>query len=70
MWQMTLKQRRQHSELVAKLDELHRNPFSKVPEGYVFGENVEQDEKYNASLETLKNLLQALHDLEVAVKDQ
>ena len=70
MWQMTIKQRRQHTELVAKLDRLHRSPYAKPPPGYVFGENTDDDEKYNASLEELKKLLQALHELEIAVKDR
>ena len=70
MWQMTLKQRRKHGEIISKLDELHRNKYSKVPNGYIFAENPEEDAKYNSCLETLKELLQELHDLEEAVRDR
>ena len=69
MWKMTLKQRRRHSALVAELDVLKRNPYSQVPKGYTFGETEEEDKKYNDAFETLKSLVEQLHELEVAVRD-
>jgi hypothetical protein len=70
MWQMTLKQRRRHGELVEQLHVLKRSPYSSVPQDYVFGQNLEEDEKYSDALETLKSLLEELHTLEMEVQDR
>lgn len=69
MWNMTLKQRRRHSALIVQLDELTRDPYAKTPKGYTRGENKEEDEKYIKVLESLKSLVEELHDLEVAARD-
>lgn len=69
MWKMTLKQRRRHGELMTHLDQLKRGSYSKVPEGYTFGENLEEDEKYGKALESLKSVVEALHELEVAARE-
>ena len=70
MWQMNLKQRRRHGELVEQLHVLKRSPYSSVPDGYVFGNDKEEDEKYQDALDTLKSLLQEMHDLEQEVRDR
>ncbi len=70
MWQMSLKQRRRHSELVEQLHVLRRSPYSSVPDGYVFGDNEGEDAKYNDALESLKSLLQEIHTLELEVRDR
>ena len=70
MWQMSLKQRRRHGELIKQLDQLKRSAYSTVPKGYVFGENEAEDEKYNDSLETLKSILEEMQRLEMAVRDR
>lgn len=69
MWQMTLKQRRRRGELIAQLDQLKRDPYSRVPKGYTLGEDQEEDEKYIKVLESLKSLVEELHELEVAARD-
>jgi len=69
MWNMTLKQRRRHSELIAQLDELKRDPYSQMPKEYTLGENQEEDEKYIGALESLKSVVEELHELEVAARD-
>lgn len=69
MWKMTLKQRRRQGELIAHLDELKRRPYSQVPEGYTFGENLEEDEKYDKALESFKSVVEELHELEMTARD-
>ncbi len=68
MWKMTLRQRRRHGELMAHLDELKRDHYSQVPKGYTFGENLEEDKKYADALESLKSVVEELHELEVAAR--
>ena len=70
MWKMSLKQRRRHTELLGRLDELKRNPYCKVPDGYVFGENEEEDAKYSEALQSLKTVLEEMHELNMAVQDR
>ena len=70
MWQMSLKQRRRHGELIEQLHHLKRSPYSSVPNDYVFGESEEEDAKYNDALETLKTLLEKMHSLEQEVRDR
>ncbi len=69
MWKMNLKQRRRHGELVKQLDELRRSPYCKVPDGYKYGENEEEDAKYSEALESLKAVLEEMHELDMAVRD-
>lgn len=69
MWKMTLKQRRRQGELIAHLDKLKRDPYSQVPKKYSFGENLEEDEKYNKALESFKSVVTELHELEMAARD-
>jgi hypothetical protein len=69
MWNMTLKQRRRQRELVAQLDELKRDPYAKMPKGYTLGENQEEDEKYMKVLESLKAVVEEMHELEVTARD-
>jgi hypothetical protein len=69
MWKMTLKQRRRQGELIARLDELKQEPYARVPEKYIFGDDPEEDDKYNNALETFKKLVEELHELEMAARD-
>ena len=69
MWKMTLKQRRRQGELIAQLDELKRDPYSQVPKGYTFGENLQEDEKFDKALEFFKSVVEELHELEMAARD-
>ena len=68
MWKMTLKQRRRHSELLAQLHALKKNPYIKVPPGYVPGANPEEDTKYQAALESLNSLVEEIYQLEASAK--
>jgi hypothetical protein len=61
---MTLKQRRRHGKLVAQLDQLRKQPYMTVPEGYVVDENPEEDEKYKRAFEALEAVVKELHELE------
>ncbi|MDG1444226.1 MAG: hypothetical protein P8R02_16225 [Pseudomonadales bacterium] len=70
MWKMTLKQRRQHGELVARLDVLKKSPYSSVPAGYSFGEDTEEDKKYEDALASLAAVLEEMHDLDQKVSEQ
>ena len=69
MWKMTLKQRRRQGELIAHLDALKRDPYSQVPKGYTFGENPEEDEKYNKLLESVHSAVEELHEIEMAARE-
>jgi len=69
MWQMTLKQRRRRGELVAELDALKRNSYSRIPDDYVHGEDTEEDEKYEDALKTLKSIVEEMHAIEIAARD-
>jgi hypothetical protein len=69
MWRMTLKQRRRHGVLMARLDDFKRNPYAKVPDGYEFGANEEEDALYTEALETLTTLVEEIHGLEVAGRE-
>ena len=69
MWKMTLKQRRRQGELIARLDELKRDRYSQLPKGYTLGENQGEDEKYIKALESLKSVVEELHELEAAARD-
>lgn len=69
MWQMTLKQRRRQGELIARLDALKRDPYCHVPKGYTFGENLQEDEKYDKALESFKLVVEELYELEIAARD-
>jgi len=40
-----------------------------VPKGYVFGENLQEDEKYNEALASFKSIVEALHELEMAARN-
>ncbi len=69
MWQMTLKQRRRHGELMSTLDRLKRDPYAKIPEGYVEGESPEEDEKYKQAFEELKSIIEEIYELEVTARE-
>ena len=69
MWKMTLKQRRRRGELVTELDALKRNPYSKIPNDYVHGENPEEDEKYESALRTLQTIVEEMQEIELAARD-
>jgi hypothetical protein len=70
MWQMTLKQRRRHGELMNQLDTLKRDPYLQVPDGYTFDENPEEDKKYYEALNSFKELVEQIHNVEVAASEQ
>ena len=70
MWQMTLKQRRRHSELMKQLDNLKRNPHLKVPDDYAFDEDPEEDKKHYQAMESFKSLVEEIHALEVAANER
>lgn len=67
---MTLKQRRRHGELMKQLDTLKRDPYLQVPDGYTFDENPEEDKKYYEALNTFKELVENIHELEVAANER
>lgn len=69
MWKMTLKQRRRQRELIADLDALKRSPYSSVPSGYSFGEDLEEDKKYEDLLKSLSTILEEMHLLEETARD-
>jgi hypothetical protein len=64
MWRMTLKQRRKHGELMAQLHALKKNPYVKIPPGYIPGEKPEEDDKYKAALDSLNSLVEEIYLLE------
>ena len=64
MWKMTLKQRRRHGELMAQIEDMRNNAYLWPPEGYASGENEEEDEKYQKAMETFRELIEELHQLE------
>ena len=66
MWRMTLKQRRRHGELMALLERMKNDPYLQVPEGYTFGDNPEEDEKYKSVQESFGAAVTEVHALEVA----
>ena len=68
MWKMTLKQRRRQRELITDLDRLKKSPYSSVPPGYTFGEDLEEDKKYEDSLKTLGKILEEMHQLEESAR--
>lgn len=70
MWKMSLKQRRYHGELIKQLDQLKSSPYSSVPDGYIFGEDKDEDAKYEAALASLKTVLEEMHELNKAVNDR
>jgi hypothetical protein len=69
MWKMTLKQRRRHSELMKELDKLKRDPYLMVPESYTFGEDLEEDEKYQTVLASFKSVVEEINNIEVAARE-
>ena len=70
MWQMTLKQRRRHGELVAEFDRLKRNPYLQMPEDYEFGKDAEEDEKYREVIEAFNKIVTEMHEIEEAAKQR
>ena len=70
MWQMTLKQRRRHSELMAQLDKLKRDKYLRVPAGYKAGINEEEDAKYKQAIETLAGIVDDIQALENQARDR
>ncbi len=69
MWKMTLKQRRRQRELIADLDALKKSPYASVPTGYTFGEDLEEDKKYEELVTALGKILEEMHDLEEAARN-
>ncbi|MBQ73937.1 MAG: hypothetical protein CMQ20_02795 [Gammaproteobacteria bacterium] len=69
MWKMTLKQRRRQTELIALLDQLKRDPYSQIPKDYTFGDDPDEDEKYNKVLASFSSVVEELQKLEVAARD-
>jgi len=69
MWKMTLKQRRRQRELIADLDGLKKSPYASVPPGYNFGEDPEEDKKYEELLKSLGKILEEMHELEEAARN-
>ena len=69
MWKMTLKQRRRQRELIADLDALKKSPYASVPPGYSFGEDLEEDNKYEELVTALGKILEELHALEEAARN-
>ena len=63
---MTLKQRRRHGELMALLERMKNDPHLQVPEGYIPGDDPEEDEKYKSVQESFGKAVTELHELEVA----
>ena len=70
MWQMTLKQRRRHGQLMKELDTLKRDPYLIVPDDYALDENPEEDKKYYQAMESFKSLVEEIHALEVAASER
>lgn len=70
MWQMTLKQRRRHGELMKQLDTLKRDPYLQVPDGYTFDEKPDEDQKYYEALKSFKELVEEIRELEVAANER
>lgn len=66
---MTLKQRRRHGELMGEMDAFRRNPHAKVPDGYVFGEDEDEDARYTETRANLKAVIEELHELEVTARE-
>ena len=70
MWQMTIKQRRRHSELMREFDQLKRDPYLQVPADYQPGASPEEDAKYQSVQEKFKQVVEEIHALEQAVRDR
>ena len=69
MWKMTLKQRRRQRELISDLDALKKSPYSSVPPGYNFGDEPEEDKKYEDLLKSLGKILEEMHELEETARN-
>jgi hypothetical protein len=65
MWKMTLKQRRRQSELMAELERMKRNPYTRPPKGYVVGEKPEEDDKYTKAFAAVNEIIEELNNLEI-----
>lgn len=70
MWQMTLKQRRRHSELMQEFDKLKQDPYLQVPADYQVGENTEEDEKYRVTQEKFRQVVEEIHSIEQAARER
>ena len=70
MWQMTLKQRRRHRELVAEFDRLKQSPYLQVAEDYEVGKDPEEDEKYRAVIEAFNAVVTEMHEIEEAARQR
>lgn len=65
MWRMTLKQRRRHGELMARLEKLKQSPYLQPPDGYEVGKDPDEDEKYRSLQEEFMQALEELHEIEI-----
>lgn len=65
---MTLKQRRRHGEILARIDQLKRGAYAKPPQGYEFGINPEEDAKYMEVLEAVAALVEEAYEIEAAAR--
>ena len=70
MWQMTLKQRRRHRELVAEFDRLKTSPYLQLPEDYEVGKDPEEDEKYREVIEAFNAVVEEMHEIEEAARQR
>lgn len=68
MWQMTLKQRRRHRELMDLLSELKSHPHLQVTEDYEPGLDPEEDAKREATIEKFKRAMEEVHEIEEAAR--
>lgn len=70
MWKMTLKQRRRQSELMAELERMKRNPYTRPPKGYVVGEKPEEDKKYEEAFAAINKIIEELNNLEIDARER
>lgn len=68
MWKMTLKQRRRHSQLMARLEAMKQSPYLKLPKGYKPGEDPAEDQKYREAQEAFMQAAQEVHAIEEAAR--
>lgn len=64
MWKASLKERRRHRELMAKLESMKQEPYLWVPDGYAAGEDPGEDEKYRRAQEAFLKIVQEIDELE------
>jgi hypothetical protein len=70
MWKMTLKQRRRQSELMAELERMKRDKYTRPPKGYTVGEKPEEDEKYQKAFAAINKIVEELNNLEIDARER